>query len=28
LLHWLQRQAVPPRLFWSPCLPTTPTTPF
>jgi hypothetical protein len=28
LLHWLQRQAVPPRLFWSPCLSTTPTTPF
>jgi hypothetical protein len=28
LLHWLQRQAVPARLFWSPRLPTTPTTPF
>jgi hypothetical protein len=28
LLHWLQRQAVPPRLFWSPRLATTPTTPF
>jgi hypothetical protein len=28
LLHWLQRQAVPPRLFWSPRLSTTPTTPF
>ncbi len=28
LLHWLQRQVVPPRIFWSPCLPTTPTTPF
>ena len=28
LLHWLQRQAVPPRLFWSPLLSTTPTTPF
>jgi hypothetical protein len=28
LLHWLQRQAVPPRLFWSPHLPTTPTKPF
>ena len=28
LLHWLQRQAVPPRLFWSPRLPTTPTMPF
>ena len=28
LLHWLQRQAVPPRLFWSPCLSTTPTTLF
>jgi hypothetical protein len=28
LLHWLQRRAVPPRLFWSPRLSTTPTTPF
>jgi hypothetical protein len=28
LLHWLQRQAVPPRLFWSPRLSTTPTTPL
>jgi len=28
LLHWLQNQTVPPRLFWSPALPTTPTTPF
>jgi hypothetical protein len=28
LLHWLQRQAVPPRLFWSPRLSTTPITPF
>lgn len=28
LLHWLQSQAVPPRLFWSPALATTPTTPF
>jgi hypothetical protein len=28
LLHWLQRQAVPPRLLWSPRLSTTPTTPF
>ena len=28
LLHWLHRQAVPPRLFWSPRLSTTPTTPF
>jgi hypothetical protein len=28
LLHWLQKQAVPPRLFWSPRLSTTPTTPF
>jgi hypothetical protein len=28
LLHWLQRQAVPPRLFWSPRLSTTPTAPF
>ena len=28
LLHWLQRQAVPPRLFWSPRLSTTPIIPF
>jgi hypothetical protein len=28
LLHWLQTHALPPRLFWSPALPTTPTTPF
>lgn len=28
LLHWLQRQVVPPRLLWSPRLSTTPTTPF
>jgi hypothetical protein len=28
LLHWLQRQDVPPRLFWSPRLSTTPTTAF
>jgi len=28
LLHWLQRQGVPPRLFWSPRLCTTPTTLF
>jgi len=28
LLHWLQNQAVPQRLFWSPALATTPTTPF
>jgi len=28
LLHWLQRRAVPPRLFWSPRLSTTSTTPF
>jgi hypothetical protein len=28
LLHWLQTQAVPPRLFWSPVLATTPSTPF
>lgn len=28
LLHWLQNQALPPRLFWSPSLPNTPTTPF
>jgi hypothetical protein len=28
LLHWLQGQGVPPRLFWSTLLPTTPTQPF
>lgn len=28
LLHWLQTQTIPPRLFWSPALPNTPTTPF
>jgi hypothetical protein len=28
LLHWLQNQALPPRLFWSPLLPATPTQPF
>jgi len=28
LLHWLQSQALPPRLFWNPTLSTTPTTPF
>lgn len=28
LLHWLQTQAISPRLFWSPALPHTPTTPF
>jgi hypothetical protein len=28
LLHWLQSQGLPPRLFWSPLLPTTPTQPF
>jgi hypothetical protein len=28
LLHWLQGQGVPPRLFWSPLLPTTPAQPF
>jgi hypothetical protein len=28
LLHWLQSQSLPPRLFWSPTLPGTPTTPF
>jgi hypothetical protein len=27
-LHWLQREGVPPRLFWSPRLSTTPTEPF
>jgi hypothetical protein len=28
MLHWLQSQALPPRLFWSPALPHTPTAPF
>jgi hypothetical protein len=28
VLHWLQSQALPPRLFWSPALSTTPTSPF
>jgi hypothetical protein len=28
VLHWLQSQRVPPRLFWSPRLSTTPTEPF
>jgi hypothetical protein len=28
LLHWLQVQPLPPRLFWSPALTTTPTQPF
>jgi len=28
VLHWLQSQGVPPRLFWSPRLSTTPTQPF
>lgn len=28
LLHWLQSQQIPPRLFWSPALPNTPTQPF
>ena len=28
LLHWLHDQGLSPRLFWSPCLPTTPTLPF
>ena len=28
LLHWLQDQDLPPRLFWSPRLRTTPTQPF
>jgi hypothetical protein len=28
LLHWLQSQALPPRLFWNPSLPTTSSTPF
>jgi hypothetical protein len=28
LLHWLQSQALPPRLFWNPTLSSTPTTAF
>jgi hypothetical protein len=28
LLHWLQSQQIPPRLFWSPALPNTPTRSF
>jgi hypothetical protein len=28
LLHWLQNQALPPRLFWNPTLSTTPTIAF
>jgi hypothetical protein len=28
LLHWLQKQGLSPRLFWSPRLHTTPTIPF
>jgi hypothetical protein len=28
LLHWLQSQRLPPRLFWSPDLETTPTSPL
>jgi hypothetical protein len=28
LLHWLQSQQLPPRLFWSPTLNTTPSQPF
>ena len=28
LLHWLPSQGLPPRLFWSPVLPHTPTAPF
>jgi hypothetical protein len=28
LLHWLQSQSLPPRLFWNPTLSTTPTTAF
>lgn len=28
LLHWLQGRGLPPRLFWSPLLQTTPTQPF
>jgi hypothetical protein len=28
LLQWLQSQSLPPRLFWNPALPCTPTSPF
>jgi hypothetical protein len=28
VVHWLQSQSLPPRLFWSPVLSTTPTRPF
>ena len=28
LVHWLKSQSLPPRLFWSPVLPTTPPRPF
>ncbi len=28
LVGWLQTQSIPPRIFWSPRLETTPTTPF
>jgi hypothetical protein len=28
VLHWLQQQGLPPRLFWSPLLPTSPSHPF
>jgi hypothetical protein len=28
VLHWLQSEGVPPRIFWSPRLSTTPTQPF
>lgn len=28
ILHWLQSQALPPRLFWNPTLSTTPSTAF
>jgi hypothetical protein len=28
VLHWLQSEGVPPRIFWSPRLSTTPTDPF
>jgi len=28
ILHWLQSQALPPRLFWNPTLSTTPTAAF
>jgi hypothetical protein len=28
LVRWLQEQSIAPRIFWSPCLETTPTNPF